>query len=114
MAIRVMANLTYAVGTDYDFIDLGDYVAFVLKLLIAFGLAFELPVVLLILGSLGIVNVEMLRAKRRHVIVGLFILAMMLTPADPWTMFGMAVPMIGLYEVSILAIAFKDRRKKEH
>ena len=61
---------------------LKEYLTFSTKLLIAFGLAFELPVIVVILGKLGIVNSRQLREKRRHVVVFLLILAMILTPPD--------------------------------
>ena len=112
VGLRMMARITHAVGTDYDFIELADYVSFVLKLLLAFGLAFELPVVVLVLGSLGIVNSTSLRDKRRHVIVGLLIGAMLLTPSDPWTMLMMAAPLIALFESCIWLMWFKERRSK--
>lgn len=112
VGIKVMMRITDKIGVSYDFIELADYVSFVLKMLLAFGLAFELPVVVLILGSLGILNSTSLREKRRHVFVGLLVLAMMLTPADPWTMLMMACPLIALFEVCIWLIWFKERSSK--
>jgi len=85
----------------------------VLKLLIAFGLAFQLPVVLLVLGNMGLVNSVQLRDKRRHVVVGLMILAMLLTPSDPFTMLLMALPLIVLYEICIWMIWAKERKAKQ-
>ncbi len=110
VGIRVMTQITAKVGVAYDFIELADYVSFVLKLLLAFGLAFELPVIVLILGSLGIVDSVGLRNKRRHVAVGLLVMAMILTPSDPWTMLMMAVPLVGLYEVCIWLIWFREKK----
>ena len=86
-----------------------DYISFALKLLLAFGLAFQFPVVVVALGSLGIITPEQLRDKRRHVIVGLLVLSMFLTPQDPITMILMAGPLIVLYEVCILYLALKAR-----
>jgi sec-independent protein translocase protein TatC len=85
------------------------YIGFVLKLLLAFGLAFQLPVVLLAAGYAGLVGSRVLREKRRHVIVGLLILAMLLTPSDPVTMLLMGVPLIFLYELCIWVIWLRER-----
>lgn len=86
------------------------YVRFCLSLLIGFGLAFQLPVVVLALGGIGIVNAKMLAEKRRHVIVGLLVLAMALTPPDVVTQLLMAIPLILLYEVCIIILKVKQRQ----
>ncbi len=85
------------------------YVRFCLGLLIGFGLAFQLPVIVFVLGSLGIVNAKMLAEKRRHVIVGLLVLAMLLTPPDVITQLLMAIPLILLYEVCIIILKVKQK-----
>ena len=77
------------------------YITFSLQLLLAFGLAFQLPVVILILGKMGLVGSAQLRKKRRHVTVGLLILAMLLTPPDLLTQLLLAAPLILLYEFCI-------------
>ena len=68
-----------------------DYVAFTTQLLLGFGLAFELPVVILVLGRLGVVTVEQLGQKRRHVFLCTLIVGMLLTPQDVASMFLLAV-----------------------
>ena len=78
---------------------------FVLQLLLGFGLAFELPMILVVLGKMGIVTSRGLRTYRRQVIVGLFVLAMLLTPPDPLTQLQMAIPLIVLYECCIWILA---------
>jgi sec-independent protein translocase protein TatC len=90
----------------------GAYLAFVVKLLLAFGFLFELPVVVLILSSLGLVTSRTLAAKRRHAIVGVAILAALVTPGDVvvLTMFLM-VPLMLLYEMSIGLVRFVERRR---
>jgi sec-independent protein translocase protein TatC len=93
-------------------VELSNYVAFVLKLLISFGLAFQLPVILVALGSAGIVSATQLREKRRHVIVGLMVAAMLLTPPDPLTLLLMAIPLILLYEICIWIVLVKERRRE--
>ena len=110
VAIKLMFKINAWMGVSCNFVRLTDYVAFVLKLLVAFGLAFELPVVLMALGHLGLVTATQLREKRRHVLVGLLILAMILTPPDPLTQLMMAIPMAILYEICIWLIWVKEKR----
>lgn len=86
------------------------YIAFALQLLLGFGIAFQLPVVILILGKMGLVNSTQLREKRRHVIVGLLIVAMILTPPDVMTQMLMAAPLILLYEFCIWFLHFSGNR----
>ena len=112
VAIRMMLRINVWLGVDAEFVELSNYVAFVLKLLIAFGLAFELPVVVLALGSLGIVTSGQLRKKRRHVIIFLLVLSMFLTPQDPITMLLMAVPLTLLYELCIWLIWVREKRTR--
>jgi sec-independent protein translocase protein TatC len=88
------------------------YVTFALQLLIGFGLVFELPAILLVLGKLGIVRSLQLRSLRRHAIVVILIVAAALTPPDVFSQLLMAVPLIGLYELCIWLV-WLDERKKE-
>ncbi len=108
VALGVMLKINKWIGVDPKLVELVDYVGFVLKLLIAFGLAFELPVVVLALGYMGIISSRQLRDKRPVVIVALLVLAMLLTPPDPMTQLLMAVPMAVLYEVCIWLIRAKE------
>ena len=110
VALIMMFRINAWMGLSSEFVELGNYVAFVLKLLLAFGLAFEMPVVLLALGGAGLVSSKQLREKRRHVIVGLLVLAMILTPPDPVTQMMMAVPLVCLYELCIWLIFAKEKR----
>jgi len=111
VALQTMSTIETWMGTPAAFWEMQGYVGFVLKLLIAFGITFQLPVVLLILGNLGIVASGQLREKRRHVIVGLMVLSMFLTPSDPITMILMAVPLIALYECCIWLIWAREQRR---
>ena len=81
----------------------------------AFGLSFELPVVLTLLARVGIVSAAGLRKNRRYAIVIAFIAAAVLTPPDPISQLGLAIPIIVLYEISILCAVLieKQRRKRE-
>ncbi|VGO15529.1 Sec-independent protein translocase protein TatC [Pontiella desulfatans] len=87
------------------------YIGFALQLLLGFGIAFQLPVVILIMGKMGLVNSTQLREKRRHVIVALLILAMVLTPPDVMTQLLMAAPLILLYEFCIWFLHFSGNRE---
>lgn len=109
VAIKVMIRINAWIGVETEFIQLGDYIKFVLQVLIAFGLAFELPVVVLALGYFGIVSSQTLRAKRDLVIVGILILAAVLTPPDCVSQLLMAVPMWILYEICIVIIRAKEK-----
>jgi sec-independent protein translocase protein TatC len=78
-----------------------EYLSFALKLLLAFGIIFELPVFILFLAKMGIVNEKMLRNQRKFAILGIFVVAAVLTPPDVVSQVLMAVPLILLYEISI-------------
>ena len=91
---------------------IGEYLGFVTRLLLAFGAIFELPVVILILSSIGLVTPEFLAAKRRHAIAIITVLAALLTPGDVITLtLMMMVPLIFLYEFSIVLSRMVTRRR---
>ena len=84
-----------------------------LRLIFGFGLAFELPVVLTLLAHAGIVTADGLARKRRYAIVGVFIAAAVLTPPDVISQIGLALPVILLYEISILAARLVEKKRTE-
>ena len=110
-SLEVMFWFNGWMGITIEFITATDYIAFTLIILVIFGAMFELPVILLILGHLGLVTSTRLRAIRRYVIVGLLVLAMVLTPTtDPFTQLVLAVPLAVLYELCIVIIWIRERR----
>jgi len=96
---------------------INDYLSFVTRVILAFGVVFELPVLSFVLTRLGLLTPQFLTSKRRYGIVLVFIIAAILTPPDPLTQLMMAVPLLALYEISIivskLVVKKEDDEKKE-
>lgn len=90
-----------------------EYLGLVMILIFAFGLTFQLPVVLILLARVGIIGSEGLRKQRRYAIVGAFAAAAILTPPDIPSQIGLAIPTIFLYEISIWAVRIVERRRAE-
>ena len=97
------------VGFEMEILRIENYISIVLKTIIAFGLVFQLPLILFVLGWFGILTSKVLREKRRVAVVLSFFLAMFLTPPDPMSQVFMAVPLCLLYELSIWAIWLKEK-----
>ena len=90
-----------------------EYLGFSSKLLLAFGLVFELPLVITFLAKLGIVDAPFLKKNRKYAVLLFFVVAAILTPPDVVTQIMMAVPMMILYEISILGARMFGRKKEE-
>ncbi len=114
--VALPISLRFLVGMGGEWLEAAyratDYIGFVVKLLVAFGALFELPVVILVLSALGLVTPAFLRAKRRHAFVAIAILAAVLSPGDviAVTVIMMA-PLYLLYECSIFVSAAMWRRR---
>ncbi len=90
-----------------------EYLNFSCKLLFAFGVVFELPLFTLFLAKIGLVNEKMLRSKRKFAILGIFAVAAILTPPDVVSQILMAIPLLVLYEISILVAKYFGKREEE-
>ncbi len=104
MVVPVMLQFTLGFQTESleHWIVIGEYLTVVLRMLLAFGFAFELPVILLLATILGIVTPQFLAAKRRHAIAGIIITAAFVTPPDLSSMLLLSIPVWFLYELSIV------------
>lgn len=121
VAIKFFYSLAAGVGTTGSGIDekaliqlmpdVEAYLDFVMMLILAFGLTFQLPVVLTLLGHIGIVKAAQLRSGRRFALVGVAGLAALITPPDPISMLAMTVPLAGLYEIAVFAVSFMEKRR---
>ncbi len=90
-----------------------EYLSLIMLLIFAFGLTFQLPVVLILLARAGVISSAGLRSKRRYAIVGAFGAAAILTPPDIPSQIGLAIPTIFLYEISIWAVRIVERRRAQ-
>ena len=88
-----------------------EYLSLVMKLIFAFGISFQLPVILSLLARVGIVNSNFLKERRKYFIVIIFAAAALLTPPDPITQIGLAVPLLILYELSIFSVKIIENKQ---
>lgn len=88
-----------------------EYLSLVIRLIFAFGISFQLPVLLTLLARVSLVSSDGLRNNRKYVIVGVFIVAAIITPPDPISQIGLGIPILLLYEISILAVTYIESKR---
>jgi sec-independent protein translocase protein TatC len=90
-----------------------EYLSLIMRLIFAFGISFQLPILLNLLARVGIVNSNYLKKTRRYVVVIIFTVAAILTPPDPITQVGLAIPLLLLYELSIITVRFTEKKNNK-
>ena len=112
---RVMAHYNAPLGAEMT-TDIDNYLSFVLTMFIAFGVTFEVPIVVVLLARMGVVSIKKLKEIRPYVIVGAFVISAVVTPPDVFSQLILAIPLIVLYEAGIIAariVVGKDGVKKQ-
>ena len=112
---RVMAHYNAPLGAEMT-TDIDNYLSFVLTMFLAFGVTFEVPIVVVLLARMGVVSIKKLKEIRPYVIVGAFVISAVVTPPDVFSQLILAIPLIVLYEAGIIAarlVVGKDGVKKE-
>jgi sec-independent protein translocase protein TatC len=110
-----MAHYNAPLGAEMT-TDIDNYLSFVLTMFLAFGVTFEVPIIVVILARMGFVTIKKLRQIRPYVIVGAFVISAVVTPPDVFSQLILAVPLIILYEVGIIAarlIVGKDKIQEQ-
>ena len=90
-----------------------EYLSLIMRLIFAFGISFQLPVLLSLLARIGFIDSKYLQERRKYVVVLIFVAAAILTPPDPITQIGLGIPLLILYELSILSVKIIEKKQKD-
>jgi len=90
-----------------------EYLSLIMRLIFAFGISFQLPVLLSLLARVGFIDSKYLKKRRKYVVVIIFAIAALLTPPDPITQIGLGIPLLILYELSILSVSLIEKKKND-
>ena len=89
-----------------------EYLSLIMRLIFAFGLSFQLPILLSLLARVGFIDSNYLKKRRKYVVVIIFAVAAVLTPPDPITQIGLGIPLLILYELSIISVKYIEKKKE--
>jgi len=115
VALKFFASFQQEGGEGQAIIELlprvSEYLSLIMTLILAFGVCFQLPIILTLLGQIGVVSSDQLRSGRKFAIVGVFVVAAVFTPPDPFSQIGLALPLLGLYELAVWAVRWIEKRR---
>jgi sec-independent protein translocase protein TatC len=115
VALRFFASFQQSGGEGQAIIELlprvSEYLSLIMTLILAFGICFQLPIILTLLGQIGVLSSEQLRSGRKFAIVGVFVIAAIFTPPDPFSQIGLALPLLGLYELAVWSVRWIEKRR---
>lgn len=115
LALKFFASFQQSGGNGQAVIELlprvSEYLSLVMTLVLAFGICFQMPIILTLLGQIGVLSSTQLKSGRKFAIVGVFVLAAIFTPPDPFSQIGLAIPLLGLYEISVWSVRLVERRR---
>ena len=119
MPLAIKFFLTFETSAQFNNLPIqleakvNEYLSLIMRLIFAFGISFQLPVLLSLLARVGFVDSKYLKERRKYVIVIIFAVAALLTPPDPITQVGLGIPLLILYELSILSVSVIEKKKKD-
>ena len=117
MPLAIKFFLTFETSAQFNNLPIqleakvNEYLSLIMRLIFAFGISFQLPVLLSLLARVGFIDSKYLRERRKYVIVIIFAVAALLTPPDPITQIGLGIPLLILYELSILSVSLIEKKK---
>ena len=119
MPLAIKFFLTFETSTQVTSLPIqleakvNEYLSLIMRLIFAFGISFQLPVLLSLLARVGFIDSEYLKKRRKYVVIIIFIAAAILTPPDPITQIGLGIPLLILYELSILSVKIIEKRQRD-